>query len=501
MFPLVYGNAIDWTRTAANTNNLIINGANLYAYKDAASPASDAVNVWHALQNSNGARITTPYILDDLGLSVGDVEAVYLWQDVAEGTSLIIPANSISVTTKTFSGTSELFYDPVGSSYKTTVPYIRFEVPSSSIRQGNIVIALRKKASVDSNQTILWSWHIWVSDGADNNGDIAGDGFFTYPVSTRGGVNASNDFLPVTLGWCETGTATKYKDRVWWVKVVQNTSGKELLFRVNQQPEPVVSDATASGTFYQWGRKDPFPPTDGIQESNKACTSYSPTYNPLTGTNGVHLEYTDATNAAHAIRNPYIFYRSSQIMDAGVDAEGHTIGGFYNWMRHTLYPNNLWNMNQGSGTADLAIAKTVYDPCPPGFSLPHKLAYSLFTTTGDDTSNKNEYFVLDRNGDGVLDNTDFQVGANCGWYFYTDASKSSTVFIPAFGVRERQTGNFVYTLTPQWGAKSGSYWTGAGSSYLKGCPATCLDVGRDFLYPHGGESRSYGYPIRPVKEN
>ena len=483
MFPLVYGNSIDHTRSSAP---LYINGANLYSYKESANPGSPEMKVWHVLQNSNGTAITTPYILDDLGLTTGQVEAVYMWQDIPDGEALIIPAASISVTTKS---TSNMFYDPVAGSYKTTVPYIRFEVPTNSIRQGNIVIALRRNSG---NKEILWSWHIWVSDGYDANSDGRGEGFSTFNVATREGVMASNDFLPITLGWCDTGTATTYKDRVWWVKVIQNTSGNELLFRVVQRTEP-TADATSSGTFYQWGRKDPFPPTDGDSPRNKACTVSESQYNPIQGTNKLILTYSNFETAAMSIQHPNYFYVSSNMADA-ID------GGFYNWLKNTLYPNNLWNMNQGSSTDDKVISKTVYDPCPPGFCMPNKYAFTLFTTTGTDSNKKAEFNVLDRNGDGVIDNGDFKNGANYGWYFYTNASKSVSVWIPAFGLRDRQTGDYKYTLTPQYGDKMGNYWTGAPSHYQNGTAATSLDETRDLIYPHAGESRSYGYPIRPVKE-
>jgi len=40
------------------------------------------------------------------------------------------------------------------------------------------------------------------------------------------------------------------------------------------------------------------------------------------------------------------------------------------------YPHNLWNMNNGDQTnADLAVSKTVYDPSPPGYSVPRRDAF------------------------------------------------------------------------------------------------------------------------------
>ena len=64
---------------------------------------------------------------------------------------------------------------------------ISFTVGKESIRQGNALIAIK-----DSQNTILWSWHIWVTDE---------DVFRTVRVTNH--QNVSYELMPVQLGWCE----------------------------------------------------------------------------------------------------------------------------------------------------------------------------------------------------------------------------------------------------------------------------------------------------------
>ena len=483
MFPLVYGNAVDFTRSS---EKMYDRGLNLYSYKDAASPASNGQYVWHNLLNYNGQNITSPYILDDVGLGVIDVEAVYIWQDVEAANSFI---KSLSVVSK-----SPANFAALSGGNKSSVPYIQFQVDPQSIRQGNAVIALRKK----SDKTILWSWHIWVTDGHDADGDGKGDSFATYNIKARIGVKASNEFLPLQLGYCETGTATTYKNRVWWVRVVQNNSGKELLFRVIQLTEPSITDSKSCGTFYQWGRKDPFLPRAGATKDNKVCHSSEPSRYVITGSGQgeINNAVTDVQNPSKAIQNPHIFYYYND-------------AGHVNWMYYQE-PMNLWNMNQGDSNSEYLVAKTVYDPCPPGFSLPNKNATSNFTKTGENVINAQfqYYNVVDRNGDGQINESDFVNGVNYGWYFYTsDTGSGPALHFPATGFRHQIEGvlyDVIPGYTTEWGPSTVTFWTAQGASTKYSADSKYYGVNFSanlkYVYPTGQDSRAYGETVHPVKE-
>lgn len=476
MFPLVYGNAIDYTKSGKTLYN---RGVNAYAYKDKANPSTNANNEWHNFQNYSGGLISTPYVLDDCGLTSSDVEAVVVWQDV-EGPAYSF-IKSVAVSDVESSG---VFYDPTESSYKKSVPYIKFQVPKgeeidpdetkyplqrvTGIRQGNAVIAIRKK----SDKTILWSWHIWITDGFDTDGDSKGNGLASIPVTNY--QNVTLDMMPVNMGWCDTKTITDYKDRVWYVRVSQQTSGsaEPIVFRVVQRKAPL--EIGSSGTYYQWGRKDPFLPSTGTKDClNKAA--YSPAVYTLGSTSAVSYNASPAANASTAIQNPFTHYHDSST---------------YGWMS-SVYPYNLWNMANGTSTGDVAVSKTVYDPCPPGYCVPRRYAFTGFTATGANTSTASQFNVEDRDGDEAISSADFE--NEKGWYFYTNSSKTRTIFFPAAGYR-RYSGSSLRSV-----GDIGSYWFAA--PVISSSNGYSSYFSSSSVYPNNDlNDRSDGFAVRPVEE-
>lgn len=93
------------------------------------------------------------------------------------------------------------------------------------------------------------------------------------------------------------------------------------------------------GYYYQWGRKDPF------QAGSEALT-------------GNYLDYSSSKGSLPlSVSNPNAFY--------GKDATGYrdwavSSGTYYDW----------WNANQTEAIqTDLAVAKTMWDPCPAGYRV------------------------------------------------------------------------------------------------------------------------------------
>lgn len=479
MFPVVYGNAIDYTKSSAS---LYTNGVNQYAYKDAASPSSNSATVWHTFQRYNGGTITSPYILDDTGLSISDVEAVIVWQDVANAAGSFI--DNVSVVSISSSG---VFYNPNNSSYKTSVPYIKFRIPDGGsinpdelmdpsariqgIREGNALIALRKK----SDKVIIWSWHIWITDGYDLDGDGDGDGLDPIPVSTYnvGTVN----MMPLNLGWCSSTNTTRYKDRIWFVRIRQGEGeATPLVFKIVQKTSP--SKSGASGTYYQWGRKDPMLPSSGMpgtNQVNKAFHSPNNQYTNLVNAANTAVAFSNspAGNATSAIQHPYIMYY------------GENTSG---WMSSDVRPLNLWNMAAGANTGDRPVSKTVYDPCPPGYSVPRGAAFTGFTTDGTNVEgNLTKFRVEDRNLDGVITSDDYERG----WYFYTDNSKTRTIYFPTSGYRKGASGELEFVTG------YGYYWSAALGTQYDGYD---MDIANNRVQPMSKYSRSRAFSIRPTKE-
>lgn len=199
--------------------------------------------------------------------------------------------------------------------------YLHFDVPKDKIRQGNALIG------VLSGGTVVWSWHIWVTD-----------------IDLTVQQKASNEFkiATVNLGWCSdesvSNAAKRYLSRSFKIRARQQESGKvsEAIVVQRGKFEP-QQESTSPGNnpYYQWGRKDP------IQGNKTYYGSYAYAYS------------NSNTTLAEAIKNPHRFYAKNHI-----------------WCG-TKY-DNLWNV---SGQ------KTVYDPSPVGYKVPPKAAFGTIRKT------------------------------------------------------------------------------------------------------------------------
>ena len=118
----------------------------------------------------------------------------------------------------------------------------------SSIRQGNAVIAIK-----DVSDAILWSWHVWVTDEDINN-----------VIEITNHQNVKYNFMPVNLGQCDGNTIT-YEERSCKVKFIAGDQSKEIT--IKQLANVIATGSNAP--FYQWGRKDPLYPSNGMGNTTK----------------------------------------------------------------------------------------------------------------------------------------------------------------------------------------------------------------------------------------
>lgn len=153
--------------------------------------------------------------------------------------------------------------------------------------EGNALVAVK-----DQSGTILWSWHIWVTDVPSEH----------WYYSATQNIYCMQDR---NLGAIR---ADRGVDNEWW---------------------------DANGLMYQWGRKDPMAFTQST-----GFKSYT------TESRRVSLE--------EAVNNPTVLY--------GV--------GYYQW--NETHVDSLWTYTQ----------KTIYDPCPVGYSVPPTDVWSQFATNG-----------------------------------------------------------------------------------------------------------------------
>lgn len=236
--------------------------------------------------------------------------------------------------------------------------YLEFTV--GSFGGGNALIAVK------NGSTILWSWHIWATANDLSNTTVISTGSHNYTVA------------PVCLGWVPTGG-----------------DGKQ-----------------GYGTYYQWGRKDPFIPA-AAYDSETNHTVYDISGATITG---IYYEQNNSATIGTNIQNPTKNYHNSS-----------------RWRPTSTRYNNMWDaQNTSTGNVATATKKTIYDPCPPGFCVP--------------TSNLYYYMALK------------DVKPN--WSNYDDINKGSTfsvdeknIWFPTCGYRTVGTnisknGSCFYSATP-----------------------------------------------------
>ena len=320
--------------------------------------------------------------------------------------------------------------------------YLDFEVKQADIKSGNAVVAVTKGG------TVVWSWHLWFAPKS---------ALTPIPVTNYQG--KTYNFTTETLGWKPKGEVTTYNaPRTVKVKVEQTiANGGAKLFTVINITQNNGGKKEGIATLYQFGRKDALPGTDTFYPTN----SYS--FDNTTG--GRSLGY--------AIQHPENMFIYAQ-----------TGTYYYDWCNATYY--NLWSAdNTTTGFNDNAVVKTVYDPCPVGFKMPASNAFTGFTSNGQYQSG-----AANINANGTADSWD-KFSAAYGHNFYTNGSKTATIFFPASGFRGNSDGSLGGV------GNYGYYWSAVPSDTGNGCS---LSFGWSSVIPQGGSDRSVGFAARPVSE-
>lgn len=213
----------------------------------------------------------------------------------------------------------------VSKDAKEDLYWLTFQIQNA--QQGCTVV------SVTSSGTVMWSWLLWVTDYEPGMGDV-------------GGANAS--FMSRNLGWTVDGTLTGAKPAaVAFVRIeAENDASAYAVVRVRRAAGvPSGVPYTGHGPYFQWGRKDAFPPPG---------TTPTPGYDNTAG-----------KTPADFIKNPLIHY-------------GETAFPY----RQTGYQNATWWSALAPGTGqDTKTVKTIYDPCPAGYTVPRLNAFNGYNST------------------------------------------------------------------------------------------------------------------------
>lgn len=416
-------------------------------------PLSDSINNVHTIALRSKAKVS------NVDLAKGNTANCYVISAPGTYTFPLVYGNALkgdSTNTAAFTSTSGSFVDHKGNKitqpyiYKNYAPFdailvwqdapnlitpssvqlsndkhsIQFEITKNNICQGNAVIAVR-----DYNLDILWSWHIWITDH-----DLT-------KTVTMKAANTINKFMPVPLGFCDAETRSSLSSSTYHIKIAQAEGTKTASTDVTLGSATLVLGNTASG--YEWGRKDPVRMFIGNANANKPL--YNTTYNVNTMISVNDIKTT--------ILEPFAFNESTGIT--------------------TL---DLWNSGNTATTVNTnKTIKTVYDPCPAGFTLPCTAAFQDW----------NKRTTINA-GTGISGFTISSVN---------NQTSGPTLFLPALGYSYWRPGYGYYLENV--GAQ-GRYWTAGPASTVNGWDLVFTTSGS---YNTGNsETRTLTANIIPVTE-
>lgn len=342
-------------------------------------------------------------------------------------------------------------------SVKINGDFIEFYIPQKYICEGNAVLAAR-----DENNNILWSWHIWVT-GEELSSST------NVKVINRN--NTQYNFMKLPLGFCHADTR-KYPTRNIHITITQNGGSNQTATATIEQSSATTQSLGVNAPYYQYGRKDPFCPSDGTGNKNKTLYDSQISFTEFKSQSG-------GVATDKAIQNPHIFY---YVQDS-------------HW--NTVDSKDFWDVgNSDNGLYDAVThksVKSVYDPSPVGYKTPEPAAWTRFTTYNNgDNTNSSHYF-------NVANSSTFL--ADGGWKFYTQADgRGDWDLWHALGFRD------VYSQrTPTTGTggllnvgSSGNFWScGPSTTAARG---RNLDFSSGYVYPQYQDFRAYGFTVRPVSE-
>lgn len=411
--PCLYGNVC---RGGIETNNTAAyNRGNTYS-----------APILGPFVNHDNKKLTGSWIKQNLGNEDPD-EAVLLWQD---SKNLV---KNLEINRRTYGGAA------------SGQPWVYFYV--DVITPGNAVIAVKKDG------VVVWSWHLWFlpSDHiAEKRVDSSDGNWYNAPYGY-------DSMMTLNLGYApqEAGTVPPRECKV---RLRQRDSGLETIVTIVQNG---VEAHPADWPFYQWGRKDPLFPVhwlDGVVQLEKTKV-YDEAGNIVSFQSADPDGFSDFS-IGRGIREPMKLFTDN-------NKSGKS------WYGSNRY-DNLWNVNitssvwntsdrdgvtyNTSGKADnSSVKKTIYDPCPPGYCVPGRNAFTGFHSDPDvpaesgHSGNGQSWPRSDRVSDSDDPNRcrhEFIEAGNVntiraltsetdlikeGFNFYTDNSRTETINFPLTG--------------------------------------------------------------------
>ena len=233
--------------------------------------------------------------------------------------------------------------------------YLVFTINKEYMQQANAIVAVR-----DANGTIMWSWHIWVTERDINQ---------THTVDDWSN-GATYQMMSSNLGWVD-GKQVYYDLRELKFTFTQTKTNDVKTMTVTQEGA-TFDYKDAGSTYYQWGRKDPI-----VALMNRDKTGVND-YRRLDVPTNDYLYKTQPgwVTSAEGIKHPNVYY----VQNATYSSTA--------WLTDDAYSPKLWNIDGTEGNEWVESSrKTVYDPSPKGFKVPVPRAFSVFVNGYDVSGN------------------------------------------------------------------------------------------------------------------
>lgn len=310
---------------------------------------------------------------------------------------------------------------------------------------GNAMIAV-----FDGAGTVLWSWHIWgVGDTMPEDEEV----FSQATISENSTLKVKYTVMDRTLG--------------------------------------ALSKTSYFTTLYQWGRKDPIPNSTVYYVDGQTAeieTTY-PVHKP-----GSAADATILTSIQHP----------ECIIDDYKGQAGDWLASDKTNNYNLLWGDNnttyVFNKSKSAAGKGWTKGKTIYDPCPSGYRVSSKFAWTGFCgSSSGDTKN--------------IDYINFVKYEN-GYYFKKNSSDGVGIYFPMTGSRGCKTGSlWVGRDANAYSSLNhdASYWASAPSQNLgkgarmsispyDGSPSTTQSSANSINTVDESGNRSAAHPVRCIRE-
>ena len=323
--------------------------------------------------------------------------------------------------------------------------HITFHI--DEFRKGNLILA-----GYDVRGEILWTWHLWLTDTPQ--------------------LKKANEYVVLDRF---LGATYAPEDR-------------------EQAVSMTTEQLNAShGFYYQWGRKDPFP----ASTANGAVSAKWWKYEGGVWTEKTALESAPVADRSvmDAVKQPTLFHKVDKVYDSlpvfgsldtddfnGNDNIANRCFGLF--INHSC-SESLWGYSSASGFGKTST-KTIYDPCPPGYSVVYYLVWNEKYMNIDDGNCKVwiDSHVEEVEGKGAMLNPDrYSNLFDSTWYpfsGYIDPHRAEYVGIHSQGC--------FYSSTPGNNGARAFYYSTYGTGQLF--------VNTDYT----GVATSFALPVRCQKD-